>query len=171
MTASLWHRGLGTAREQLPRADRRDVGAGYAGAGAALCVSVLFALAMTLADRVGVGDAALALVALTALPLVVPAAFLSCLLVWRLVPGEGTYVGLFGGLLATLGTYLVSLAALYVFVLAVAFGSGSDPLGVVLTDAWWFVSLVGVASFLWTCWLTVPVGCLGGAAYERARTT
>jgi len=157
-------------RERLPGADRRDLGAGYAAAVAAVCVVLLFSLVMVVSVPLGVGDPALSLVALTATPLVVPAAFLSTVAVWRVFPMTGRFGGLLGGLLATVVTYLVSLAGLYLLVVALAFGSGPASTGTLLAEAGGFVALVGFAAFLWTFWLTIPIGCLGGAAYERTRS-
>jgi hypothetical protein len=158
---------------RLPGADRRTIGAGYAGAAAALGVALLSALAMAVSEFVGpplgAGDGALGLVALAALPFVVPMAFLAGLLVWRFLPDGGTYTGLVGGLLATLGTYLGSLAVLYVLVVVLALSTGSGGIGGVLVEAGWFVGLVGIGAFTWTSWLTIPVGCASGAVYERAR--
>jgi hypothetical protein len=102
-------------------------------------------------------------------PIVVPVAFLAGALVWYLLPGEGVVAGVGGGLLATLGTYLGSLAVLYVLVAALAVSTGSGGIGSLLVEAGWFVALVGVAAFAWTSWLTIPIGCVGGAIYEGAR--
>ncbi len=170
MSATGRHPVFGRIRERLPGADRRDVGAGYAGAMAALAVALLFSLVMVLSAPLGLGDPALSLVALSAVPLIVPAAFVSALAVWRVLPEGGRFGGLLGGLLATVVTYLVSLVGLYLLVVTLAFGSGPASTGTLLTEAGWFVALVGLAAFAWTFWLTIPIGCLGGAAYERTRT-
>ncbi|MFP8954329.1 hypothetical protein ACLI4Z_15380 [Natrialbaceae archaeon A-arb3/5] len=158
---------------RLPRADRRNVGAGYAAAAAALVVSVAFALGMFGLTLLGLSSNTInpfwGASALVSLPLVVPAAFVAGVLVWRLLPDGVPYFGAVAGVLATVATYLGALAVVSLAVLAarLAWWTGT---GGVLTDVGGAVAFVAIFAGLFTAWLTIPVGCLGGAIYERART-
>ncbi|RQG98460.1 hypothetical protein EA472_17745 [Natrarchaeobius oligotrophus] len=156
---------------RLPGADRRTIGAGYAGASAALGFALAFAVAMVVLPALGVTSDLVhpfwGASALVALPFVVPTAFAASALVWRVLPASGTAAGLVGGLLATLLTYLGSLVLVFLVAIPLAWSSGT---GTVLTEATGLVVLVGFFAAVLTAWLTIPVGCVCGAVYERART-
>ena len=159
---------------RLPRADRPSIGAGYAGATAALAVAVMVALWMSvfhvLVGPFLFGHVAWAVAALAALPLVIPAAFVSGTVVWRVLPNSVPWFGAVAGLLATLGTYVVSLAVVFLLIVGAqvigGLGSGAEP---VLFDALLITAVVGAYAVITTGWLVFPIGCLSGAIYERAR--
>jgi len=152
---------------RLPGADRPDVGAGYAGGSAALCVVVLFALVTSLLAALGspfgFGSLTLTVLALYAVPVVVPVAFVAAVAVWRVLPGEIPYFGAVAGVLATLVTYVGSVVVLAVLATVLAATSASASTG---TGAG-FALVVGFAAFLWTFWLALPAGMVGGMVYER----
>ncbi|OIB58562.1 hypothetical protein [Natrialba sp. SSL1] len=160
---------------RLPNADRRDIGAGYAGASAALAISILFALSMLalaqLGSPFGVGHPFWALSAIAALPIVVPAAFLVGVLVWRTLstmsPTTIPYFGAVAGLVATILTYLVSIVIVFILAVGLHATGGSDA---VLWDAATLTALIAIVAATFTAWFTLPLGCLSGAIYERART-
>jgi hypothetical protein len=168
-----WLDRLGTVCKQygpgrLPHAERYDVGAGYAGASAALAVAVLFALLAVVLETAGllsVGDGGVfAWAAVVSLPIVVPAAFFAGTLVARLVPTNVPVAGAILGLLGTMGTYLGAFVVLFAAGIGVGFTTGADTL---LLDAWYFAATFGYIGFLFTCWLTIPAGCASGIIYER----
>ncbi|WP_255169505.1 hypothetical protein [Natrononativus amylolyticus] len=169
--------GLGTACKRagpgrLPGADRPVLGAGYAGASGALVAAALFAVAVLVLSALGstleIADPAFVMIAAQALLFVVPAAFVVSALIWFVLPTGTAKTGAVAGALATLLTYLVATALLAVVatVAAAASWSGGDPAGASVLAV-----LFGVAAFVWTAWIAVPVGCLGGAIYERVGTT
>ena len=164
---------LGTACKRcgpgrLPKAGRRDVGAGYALAAAAAGTSLLFALvawsAYALGSPIGFDWEFLGTMALIALPLVVPASFVSAVVVWRTLPSEVPYFGAVAGFLATLGTYLLSLLVLLALyaVVVVAYGQYEQ-----IFEAVAMVALVGFVALATTFWLTFPVGIASGIVHER----
>lgn len=163
---------------QLPRGGNREIGAGYAmataAAGAAVLYFVVQAVAVLLLSlSVGGGSAgSFALVAVFAFvsgagsvaAVVAPMGFVAGVVAWRLVPASTRFAGAVGGLLATVLVYLVP------GVLAV----GGTVAVAVLTGEAVFETVFGVASvlgvaFAVTCLLTLPVGALTGALYERSR--
>lgn len=163
---------------RLPRAERRDIGAGYAGASAAFAIAVVYALATAATYRLGVASDFVhpfwSASALVAVPFVVPAAFVVGTAVWRYLPDRIPCFGAVAGLLATALTYALSLAFVFVAVLAVVLvtesGTGIETTAELLTVTGATTVTVGVFALVLTAWLTVPVGCLSGAIYERART-
>lgn len=167
--------GLGTVCKRygpgrLPSADRADVGAGYAGGAAALGATLLYALVTLVLAELGgtlAVDGALPAVAVAALPFVVPAAFVSGVVVWRLLPADTPHFGAVAGFVATLGTYLGGLILLGAATASYAVLSGRAG---AVTDVFAVVGVVGFMAVLLTCWLTLPLGCLCGAIYERVGT-
>lgn len=161
---------------RLPGADRTDIGAGYAGATAALGLAVAYALGMATLHALGgpvwFGHAFWAISALLAVPIVVATAFVAGTVVWRVLPDPDTVLafGAVAGLLATIATYALSLAAVFVlFVVGQSlgvFGTGTEPL---LLEAGVLTATVGVVAIGLTGWLALPLGCLSGVIYERAR--
>lgn len=156
---------------RLPGAEKPTIGAGYAGAAAALGVVVAFATVMLALDGWPVAPdgsgVALAVAAVVAVPLVVPTAFASAAVVRRYLPSSVPYFGAVAGVLATLLTYLVAVVALFGIGLLVAV-TGSAYYGP-LVEAVRFAGLFGVAGFVLTAWMTIPVGCLSGYVHERVR--
>lgn len=152
---------------RLPKAERRDIGAGYALASAAAGSALFFAL-VTWSYALGSsmeGDwEFFGTAALVALPLVVPTSFVSAVIVWRRLPSDVPYFGAVAGLLATVGTYL--LATLVLFALNVAavviYGQYAQAL-----EAVTFMGLVGFMAFASTFWLTLPIGSVSGIVHEH----
>ncbi|THE63458.1 hypothetical protein D8Y22_16610 [Salinadaptatus halalkaliphilus] len=155
---------------RLPKADRRAIGAGYAGASAAVAIALAFAVGMAvfhlLGSPAGVGHVFWAMSALVAVPIVVPAAFCASAAVWRWLPERVPYTGAVAGLLATVLTYLLSLAIVFAILLGFAIADGRTDL---LVEAAGFTVIIGFFAAILTAWLTLPLGCVCGAVYERAR--
>jgi hypothetical protein len=160
---------------RLPRAEDRTVGAGYAVATAALSAAALFVVVMGgygVLTTILVGEtlrfttASLALPGLMAIPIIVPAAFLAGALVWRTLPEGTSYYGPVAGVLATALTYVFALPLVAVGVFGYMLLSPDwlvDPAGAAV-----FTGLVGIVGFVLTCWLTLPLGALGGHVHARA---
>ncbi|ARS88976.1 hypothetical protein [Natrarchaeobaculum aegyptiacum] len=153
---------------RLPYADRPDVGAGFAGASAAIAATLAFAFGVVAVDELGLvgglDGTVLATTGLAALPLVAPAAFAAGVLTWRALPDGLPIYGVAAGFLGTVFTYLGATALLALVLVLAAWGSWSE---VMLTDAFLFAVGIGYIGFLLTAWVTVPIGCLSGAIYER----
>lgn len=153
---------------RLPKANRRDVGAGYAHASAATGVTLLYALIAwsldALGSPIGFDWEFFGTMALLALPLVIPASFVSAFLIWRTLPADIPHFGAVGGFLATLGTYLVAILVLFTLnvVAVVIYGQFAQ-----LLEAAAFMGLIGVVALASTFWLTLPIGCVSGIMYER----
>ena len=152
---------------RLPGADRRDIGAGYAAASAALAASFLFAAAAIAGETVGLlssndGVVWFAFAGL-AVPVVVPVAFVAGVVVWRLLPSEIPFFGPVAGLLGTLGTYLGSLLAI---ALILAASAALDLSGGGPASAAAFSFGVVYIGFLNTWWVAFPVGAVSGAVYS-----
>ena len=150
---------------RLPGAERPDIGAGYAGASAALLAAITWMVVLAALTAVGVAEGfpGTGFLALYAIPLVVPVAFVAGVLVWRVLPPETPHFGAIAGLLGTLSTYAGSVLVLAV-VFPVLLGGVFDPavvLGVRVAVAY---GLVGLAL---TFWVALPVGTISGAIYER----
>ncbi|NGM69768.1 hypothetical protein G6M89_12240 [Natronolimnobius sp. AArcel1] len=156
---------------RLPRADDSTVGAGYAGATAALFSAVVFAGLMILIDGRPLGPAGsgplLGGAALVSVPVVVPTAFVATAVVWRFVSTAMPHPGLIGGLLAVHLTYLLAFVGLFGFSLtAILTGVGSAYYGPV-HESLRFAGGFTYIGFLYTAWFTVPIGCFGGYIYEH----
>ena len=153
---------------RLPKADRRDVGAGYSLASAATGVTLLFALTAwtgyALGPPIGTDWEFFGTMALVALPLVVPTSFVSAVVVWRTLPSDVPYFGAIAGFLATLGTYLIAILVLFALyaVAVVIYGQYAQIL-----EAAAFLVLVGSIAFVSTFWLTLPIGTVSGIIHER----
>lgn len=104
-----------------------------------------------------------ATVGLFAVPLVVPAAFLSGSLVWYVVPDGVPCSGAVVGLVTMVTTYLIATVWLVVPLLVLA--PDTDPAGIVSGAA-----VIGFFGFLFTWWVTLPVGVIGGHVHERLAT-
>jgi hypothetical protein len=153
---------------RLPKAGRRDIGAGYALASAATGATLLFALMSwslyALGEPIGSDWDFLGTWALIALPFVVPTAFISAVIVWRTLPSDTPYFGASAGVLAALGTYIIALLALFVFSI-VALVSNSQYTEI--PEALGFMTVIGFVALGSTFWLTFPVGAISGIIHER----
>ncbi|QKY19403.1 hypothetical protein B4589_003050 [Halolamina sp. CBA1230] len=153
---------------RLPKADERAVGAGYAGASAAVVAALAFAVATTVAGFLGMESArGLAPFGLAAIPLVVPGAFAAGWMTWRYLPAETAYFGPIAGTVAVVLTYLAAITLLLP-VLVVGFVL-SDPLFAALELSVLLGVLILWFGFAFTCWLTLPLGVASGWIYERSR--
>ncbi len=154
---------------RLPQAERGDIGAGYAAAAAAFIATVLYGSAVSIGAVLGMGfDAAVNLVfAALALPFVVPAAFLVGVGGWQLSPSYSSTAGIIAGGVGTIATYLVTLVlfGMVLTVFAALSLTGTDP----VNAAMFSVGVVSTA-FYFTCWITVPLGCLTGFVYVNVVT-
>ena len=161
---------------QLPGAGRRAVGGGYAIATAALSAAIVFVLArggyafLTAGPEGFQGLLAptvtFAYYGLFAVPLVVPAAFLAGVVVWRTLPEGTPYYGPVAGVLATLLTYVVATAIMAVVLFGyLAFAPGA-PFEV--ASAGVLAVVIGVVGFVYTFWVTLPLGAVSGYIHERA---
>lgn len=166
--------------DRLPRGDVRDIGGGYAMAMAAASAAVLYFVVQTigiLLILVRIGDASSVLFlgfgavglftgAITVAGVVAPLAFVAGIVAWRSIPPSVPFIGAVRGLFATILVY-VSPAVVGVCgaaVLAVLTGGG-------IAEA--VVSIVGVVGFVFvfTCWITLPLGTVAGTLYERSRSS
>jgi hypothetical protein len=101
----------------------------------------------------------------TVASVVVPLAFVTGIVAWRLIPPSVPFVGAVRGLFATMLVYVGPgvVGVCGAAILAVLTGEGVAE-GV--------VSIVGVVgfAFVFTCWITLPLGILAGTLYERSRS-
>lgn len=155
---------------RLPGAHRPAVGTGYALATAALTAALAF-LAVTGVPRLLFGGpvavtGGLVYFGLLAIPLVVPAAFVGGVAAERLLPTTTPYRGPVVGLVATLLTYVVATALIPLLMVASTipepntFITVGNAVGVSL--------LFGAFGFVYTFWVTLPVGAVSGWVHDRA---
>ncbi|MFC6875497.1 hypothetical protein [Halobellus marinus] len=149
---------------RLPKADRPDIGAGYAAASAAVFATILFGILLSVSTIQGMNGDWLPsfLFPALALPIVVPSAFFLGVIGWRLSPTSSTLTGIITGGIGAIATYLVSLLLVGGVLTAGALFSLSGA--TLLEAAEISVGLVTLA-FILTWWITIPVGCLSGAVY------
>ena len=158
---------------RLPRADRYEIGAGYAAAAAAFVAAVAFAAGTFVASLIGAPLTAAhpfwSGVGLVAIPFVVPAAFVAGTLVWRSLPASTPRFGAVGGVLTAVLTYALSLAAVF-FVLALYAVAAGAPEGLeaAAVELAALTTLIGIVAVVFTTWLTIPAAIVGGLVYERA---
>lgn len=157
---------------RLPGASRPAVGAGYAVATAALAAAVAFIVltgvkALLFGGSITV-TGGLWYFGLLAIPLVVPVAFVGGAVAWRLVPESISYRGSLAGLLATVLTYVVA-TLLVVALPLVNFLIASDPSRLARASVE-SALLIGIVGFLYTFWLTLPIGAVSGWIHEREIT-
>ncbi|WP_092734761.1 hypothetical protein [Halopenitus persicus] len=149
---------------RLPKADRPDIGAGYAAASAAVFATVLFGIVLSVSAGRGTSGEWISsfLFPALALPIVVPSAFFLGVVGWRLSPASSSITGIIAGGGGAIATYLVSLVLIggVLTVGSVFSASGATPIEAVEFS----VSLVALA-FILTWWITIPVGCLSGVVY------
>lgn len=156
---------------RLPGADNRAVGAGYAFATAALLESVAFVALIGVAMLVAAGPGGLQVspggllyFGLRAPLFVVPAPAAGAL-AWRLVPRDLPYYGPVSGLVATVLTYVGAAVLVAVAILGDMLFSLTvfEPVTAVFVAA-----LYAGFGFVYTFWITLPVGALSGYIHERA---
>ena len=149
---------------RLPKADRPDIGAGYAAASAAVFATVLFGIVLSVSAVRGTSGEWISsfLFPALALPIVVPSAFFLGVIGWRLSPSSSWLTGIITGGIGAIATYLVSLVLIggVLIVGALLSLSGATLLEAVEIA----VGLVAVA-FILTWWITIPIGCLSGVVY------
>ena len=156
---------------RLPGADNRAVGAGYAFATAALLASVAFVALNGVAMLVAAGPGGLQVYpggllyfGLRAPLFVVPAAFAAGALAWRFVPRDLPYYGPVSGVVATVLTYVGAAVLVAVAILGDMLFSPTvfEPVTAVFVGA-----LFGGFGFVYTFWITLPIGALSGYIHER----
>mgnify|MGYP000011034804 CR=1 FL=1 len=154
---------------RLPGADRPALGAGYAIATAALAAAVAFIVVTGIRTLLIFGSlpitGGLWYFGLLAIPLVVPAAFVGGAVGWRLLPESMSYRGPPAGVLASVLTYVVA-TLLTVATLLVIFllDGGPEPVrGFVVVGL-----LYGGFGFVYTFWLTLPIGAVSAWIHEQA---
>ena len=149
---------------RLPKANREDVGAGYAAATAAFGATVLYAGLMAVGEAVGVGveGNVNAIFAGLAIPFVLPAAFIVGFVGWRFVSSPTPAVGVIAGGLGAIATYLVTLVfvAILLTTTAALSLSGATPESAA-AFSWGLIYF----AFVFTWWVTIPIGCLAGFLY------
>jgi len=175
---------------RLPYADRREIGGGYAMSTTAAVAAVTFVL---VGQIPGVSDAttigpfwfgylgspsgsAAVMYAAVAIPVVIPSAFVAGVIAWRSASPELSRFGPFAGVVATGLTY--PIGSLVVGTILVVLSIIEDPsqlrmlstVGELLVGMVYFLPTVGVFAFLFSFWLTLPLGALGGSIYEHTRT-
>lgn len=165
---------------RLPYADRREIGAGYAMATTAAVATVMFVLVTFVLVTVVPGLSDVSLVdpvvrfGVIAFPIVIPSAFVSgVVVVWRLATPNLPRYGSVAGAATTGLTYLVGTLVVGVFLLIAYLPillRGLSTVGEILTLVAPAPPVYGIFAFLYTFWLTLPLGALGGAIYERTRT-
>ena len=148
---------------RLPKAENHAVGAGYAGASAAVCAALAYAGVSTVVGSIGLDAAAeyanIAVAAL-ALPFVVPAAFAVGFVGWKLVTPRSPVSGLACGFLGTIATYGVVLLSFGIPVTVLETLSDASPLRAA-AFSWGVIYVV----FVETWWAAVPVGSMSGSVY------
>ena len=149
---------------RLPKADRQDVGAGYAAATAAFFATVLYAGLVAIGDAVGVGveGTVNAIFAVLALPFALLAAFLVGFVGWQFVSPSTPTLGAIAGGVGTIATYLLMLVlvgALLTTTAALSL-SGATPESAA-AFSWGLIYF----AFIFTWWVTIPIGCLAGFLY------
>lgn len=156
---------------RLPGASRPAIGAGYAVATAALAAAVVFIVVSGIRTLLVFGSLTITggvwYFGLLAVPLVVPAAFIGGAVAWRLLPESTPYRGPLAGLLATALTYVVA-TLLTVATLLVVFSIDSGPEPV--TSSVVLGLLYGGFGFVYTFWLTFPIGAVSSWIHERTAT-
>jgi len=161
---------------RLPLADRKDIGAGYAMATAAVVATLIAVLTGSVLDRIFGPTSfwAVLFYGTFAFPLVVPMAFLSGVGAWRYLPASLPRFGIVAGVVATGLTYLVGTlvasGAISLYALWASPSPTGSPLADLLGGVYFYSFYIGAVAIVSTVWLTLPLGALGGSIYERART-
>lgn len=148
---------------RLPRAENHAIGAGYAGATAAVCTAAVYAGTATVVDSLGLeatAEFATVVLAGLALPFVVPAAFAIGLVGWNVFPLRSPVGGAIAGFLGTIGTYALALLLFGALVTTLEALSGADPLRAAVFS-WGVVYF----AFVETWWAALPTGSISGLVY------
>ena len=147
---------------RLPNAENHAVGAGYAGASAAVCAAVVYAIVAFTIDSVGLvaSPAANVAVATLALPFFAAGAFVAGVVGWRILQPRSPVHGVVAGSLGVVCTYAVVLVLFGVPVTTLEALSGADPLRAAVFS--WGVVYFAV---LETWWVALPLGTFSGFVY------
>ncbi|ELY92484.1 hypothetical protein C483_07674 [Natrialba hulunbeirensis JCM 10989] len=148
---------------RLPKAENHAVGAGYAGASAAICAAIFYAGISTVVGSVGLdatADFVNIAVAALALPFVVPAAFAIGYAGWKIVTPTSPVSGLVCGFLGVFATYGVALLLFGILVTVPEVLSGASPLRAAVFS--WGVIYF---AFIEAWWAAVPIGTMSGFVY------
>jgi len=155
---------------KLPFGDRRDVGAGYTMAAAAvLAITVAVPSARLLEVIFGPHSIwAMGFIGVVGLPVVVPTAFVAGSITWRYLRSILPCSGVGAGVVATGLTYVFATTIAAMGLTIEFFWTNPDtmPTGLLFVFVYlWFA--VGNIALGVLAWIAVPVGALGGAIYER----
>lgn len=155
---------------RLPKADQPDIGAGYAAASAAVFVTVLCGIVLGVdAVRGASSDWIVSFMfPALALPVIVPSAFFLGVVSWRLSPSSSSITGIILGGIGAIATYLVSLVLVGGVLTAGAVFSLS---GATLMEAAEVSIGIITLAFIFTWWISIPVGCLSGFVYMNITKT
>lgn len=148
---------------RLPMAENHSVGAGYAGASAAVCAAMLYAGVATVVGSIGLdaeADFANIALAALALPFVVPAAFAIGYGGWKIVTPTSPVSGLVCGFLGVFATLGVVLLLFGIPVAVLEAYSGASPLRAAVFS--WGVIYF---AFIETWWAALPIGAMSGFVY------
>lgn len=160
---------------RLPKAENRAIGAGYAAATAAFTVALCYAVSTTVIEVISTGvtdpNLSLAEFALAAVPVVVPAAFATGVVGWKLYPPTTSRRAVVAGVAGTLMTYIAGFIILSIYTVLGAVPSipAAD-----LLFAIQFSFVLTVFGFMFTFWLAIPAGCISAIVYQNvvsARST
>ncbi|WP_080505807.1 hypothetical protein [Halomicrobium katesii] len=155
---------------RLPHAEKNDIGAGYAAAAAAVIATLLYGAVISAIEifTAGIEGAFGMVFFFLALPFVVPAAFLVGVISWRLLPSYSTPIGIVGGGLGSIATYLVATVLFGALLTAMSALSltGADPISAITFS----YGLLATA-FVLTWWVTIPIGCLAGYVHVNVVNT
>jgi len=157
---------------RLPGAENRDIGAGYAFATAALSAATAFILVTGYGpilqyglEAFGPAHKGIYKFGAYALPFVVPSAFVAGALAWEFRLEGIPFEGAFAGIVATILTYVIAtpLAISVYYWLSVLYPTvtmSRTPLDLIF--------FFGFFGFLFTFWLTLPLGAISGQIHEQA---
>ena len=155
---------------KLPFGDQRDIGAGYTMAAAAvLAITVAVPSARLLDVIFGPHSIwAMGFVGVLGLPLVVPTAFVAGSITWRYLPSTLRRSGVGAGVVATVLTYVfaTTIAAMGVVIEFIWTDPTLTPTDLLFVFLYFWFS-IGTVALGVMAWITVPVGALSGAIYER----
>jgi len=111
-----------------------------------------------------------------AIPFVIPSAFVSGVVVWRVVSSDRSRFGPVAGVASTGSTYPIGSLGVAAVMTVPSVLQDFGQLGLLslvselLAGMVYFALFVGIPVFVFTFWLALPLGALGGSIYERTRT-
>ena len=159
---------------RLPGAENRNIGAGYAFATAALSAATVFILVTGYRpilqyglEAFGPGHEGIYLFGAYALPFVVPSAFVAGGLAWEFRLKGIPFEGAFAGIVATILTYAIATPLAISVYYWLSLVSPAVTMSRTPLDLIFFFAFFG---FLFTFWLTLPLGAISGHIHERAVT-